>query len=163
MTSDQLTSNMFLIFAQEDVEVLHDLFLTIGGSVNFLNVDFTRLQPLQDIGSKRFDPVFLPRIALLKKVKTVSIHGSVSQGFSPPTIAELYPSRQIFDTHLNAELFRLYNSWPWPFLQRRITGVSLAADTQSLALGAGSGGISLAVRQFLDPIRVYAYDTEPKA
>jgi iron complex outermembrane receptor protein len=103
ITSDRLTSSMFLIFAQEDVEVLHDLFLTLGGSVNFLNVDFMRLQPLHDIGSKRFTPVFLPRIALLKKVKTISIHGSVSQGFSPPTIAELYPSRQIFDTHLNAE------------------------------------------------------------
>jgi iron complex outermembrane receptor protein len=102
-TQDDLTSKLFFIFGQADFELAHDFFVTLGGSVNFLKFGFERMVPNADKGVRKFDPVFSPRIAVLKKINDVSVYGSLSQGFSPPTIAELYPSRQIFQTDLNAE------------------------------------------------------------
>jgi iron complex outermembrane recepter protein len=102
-TQDDLFSRLFLLFGQADMKLANGLFVTVGGSFNFSKVEFARLFPDVVNASRNFDPVFLPRIALLKKIRNVSVYGSFSQGFSPPTIAELYPSRQVFDTKLNAE------------------------------------------------------------
>jgi iron complex outermembrane receptor protein len=48
--------------------------------------------------------VVSPRIALVKKLtKAIAAHGSVSFGFSPPTLTEVLPSAGIFNSELNAE------------------------------------------------------------
>jgi hypothetical protein len=48
--------------------------------------------------------------------------------------------------------------WPWPQIQRRIGNVALVTGTQSLSVGAGSGGITLRVLRIIDPIWVYSSD-----
>jgi len=104
-TDDEISSTSALIFAQGEWMVFNDFFLTAGGSYNFFKIDFTHLAGAQGVSATRnFTPVFSPRIAILKKITpALSVYGSVSQGFSPPTVAELFPSTNIFSTTLNPE------------------------------------------------------------
>lgn len=103
-TKDKLTSRQMFLFAQAEMQLPANFYLTLGGSINFLQYGFTREYPGAVNEERDFDPTFSPRIALLNKITPgFSIYGSVSQGFSPPSIAELYPSRQIFDRDIDAE------------------------------------------------------------
>jgi iron complex outermembrane receptor protein len=48
--------------------------------------------------------VFSPRVALLKKItEDLSFYGSISSGFSPPSLAEVRPSTAAFNNTLNPE------------------------------------------------------------
>jgi len=104
-TDDEIVSTSSLIFAQGEWMMFDNFFLTLGGSYNFFKIDFTHLSGTPGASATRnFAPVFSPRIALLKKfTPMLSIYGSVSQGFSPPTVAELFPSTAIFSTTLDPE------------------------------------------------------------
>lgn len=104
-TDDEISSTSALIFTQAEWTLPRDFFLTAGGSYNFFKIDFTHLSANQGVdASRNFTPVFSPRVALLKKITSaISTYGSVSRGFSPPTVAELYPSTAVFDTKLNPE------------------------------------------------------------
>ncbi len=103
--SDEIISLSALVFSQIEFYLPYDFFLTIGGSLNFYNVDYKRLSdvpPFQE--EKNFDPEISPRIALLKKLSDkISVYGSISRGFSPPTVAELFPSTSTFNDQLDPE------------------------------------------------------------
>ena len=102
---DEVTSNAGLIFGQADFEIPLDIFVTAGASINFLAYDFLRKEPAPEVSQEAtFDAVFSPRIALLKKFsETVSVYGSYSNGFSPPSLAEVRPSTNTFTNSLKAE------------------------------------------------------------
>jgi len=104
-TSDKLKSNQLLIFAQADLELPADFFLTLGGSTNLLKYNYASLLATPVINQQRkFDPVFSPRVALLKKIThNLSVYGSVSKGFSPPSLAEVRPSTNNYNNSLNPE------------------------------------------------------------
>jgi iron complex outermembrane receptor protein len=103
-TDDKLKSNLLLFFAQAEFDLPHQFYLTLGASANFLKYGFTTLYPVPDIEQTRnFDPEFSPRIALLKKFNSISIYGSVSRGFSPPSLAEVRPSAGTYNNDLNPE------------------------------------------------------------
>ncbi|HEX5172382.1 MAG TPA: TonB-dependent receptor [Cyclobacteriaceae bacterium] len=103
--NDEITSTTGIVFSQLEFFLPYDFFLTVGGSLNFYNVSYKRLSdvpPFQE--KKNFDPQLSPRIALLKKLnKDISAYGSISKGFSPPTVAELYPSTATFNDQLSPE------------------------------------------------------------
>lgn len=103
--SDEITSVSSLIFSQLELFLPAKFFLTAGASLNFSQIQYTRLSetpPFQK--EKKFDPIISPRLALLKKLNdAVAVYGSVSRGFSPPTVAELYPSTATFNNKLNPE------------------------------------------------------------
>lgn len=103
--SDDLTSRAGLVFAQADLEFSKGFFVTLGGSVNFLGYDFLRNDPAPRVThSKNFNAVFSPRLAVLKKFSDdVSVFASYSNGFSPPTLAEVRPSTNVFNRSLKAE------------------------------------------------------------
>jgi len=103
--NDELTSRQFLLFAQADIDLPKNFYLTLGGSANFLKYDFSSLLVTPTIDQQRkFDPVFSPRLALLKKLtSTISVYGSVSKGFSPPTLAEVRPSAGTYNNTLSPE------------------------------------------------------------
>ena len=104
-TDDKLNSALAIAFAQTDFEFPHELFVTAGGSVNFLNYQFTRLAgPQPGNQARNFDAVFSPRLAVLKKVNNVSFFGSISKGFSPPSLAEVRPSTGVYNNSLSPEL-----------------------------------------------------------
>lgn len=102
---DEVTSRAGLIFGQGDLELSGGFFLTAGASVNFLHYDFTRVEPSPQVEQQRtFDAVFSPRLALLKKFsQRLSVYASFSDGFSPPSLAEVRPSTNTFNNTLKAE------------------------------------------------------------
>lgn len=102
---DEITTRTYFVFAQSEFFLPADLFLTLGASVNKLDVGFSRFSDMPALTeSRNFDAVFLPRAALLKKINpNLSAYVSYSRGYSPPTIAELYPSAGFFDKNLNSE------------------------------------------------------------
>ena len=108
-TIDTLTSRALLGFAQAELDLPKQFYLTIGGSYNFLKYHFERSAPATVIQDRKFDPQFSPRIALLKKIKLkkvkypFSVYSSVSHGFSPPSLAEVRPSTGNFNNDLNPE------------------------------------------------------------
>lgn len=103
-TQDKLASRQMFFFAQAEIHLPANFFLTLGSSINFLQYDFNRSYPNLVNEERSFDPAFAPRVALLNKITPeLSLYASVSQGFSPPSVAELYPSRQIFDKNIDAE------------------------------------------------------------
>ncbi len=73
--------------------------------MNFLTYDFTRLDPAPVVDQTRhFDAVFSPRLAVLKKFSgNLSLFTSYSDGFSPPSLAEVRPSTNTFSNTLKAE------------------------------------------------------------
>ncbi|HEX6892798.1 MAG TPA: TonB-dependent receptor, partial [Chryseolinea sp.] len=104
-TMDELKSRQLLLFLQADIDLPKDFYLTIGGSANFLKYDFTAVSVSPAVEQHRnFDPEFSPRIALLKKLNnSISVYGSVSKGFSPPSLAEVRPSAGTYNNSLNPE------------------------------------------------------------
>lgn len=103
--SDDLSSSLGLFFGQAEFELPLQFFVTVGGSVSFLNYDFTRKEPLPVTSQdKNFDAEFAPRVALLKKMSdNFSLYANVSRGFSPPSLAEVRPSTNAFNSSLQAE------------------------------------------------------------
>ena len=104
-TDDKLRSTLFLSFAQIELDLPKNFYLTLGGSGNFINYKFLRTSLSPEVRQERnFDPVVSPRIALLKKISSaISVYGNVSSGFSPPSLAEVRPSTGAFNNSLNAE------------------------------------------------------------
>ncbi len=104
-TDDRLTSNVLLAFLQAEIDLPNDFYLTVGGSANFLKYNFNRIigtPPGQQ--QRNFDPVFSPRIALLKKFsESFSAYTSVGKGFSAPSFAEVLPSSGVYNNTLSPE------------------------------------------------------------
>ncbi len=101
---DTLTSRAVLGFAQVELDLPHQFYLTVGGSSNFLKYHFERSAPTVAIQDRKFDSQFSPRVALLKKITSnLSLYSNISYGFSPPTFAEVRPSTGNFNNDLNPE------------------------------------------------------------
>lgn len=62
------------------------------------------------------------------------------------------------NTWFNAWLRSQYRAWPWPFLQKRVSGVPLASASSSLLLGVGSGGVALEIQRIIDPVQIHKAD-----
>jgi iron complex outermembrane receptor protein len=104
-SSDELKSSLALVFAQAELDLPKEFYLTVGASSNFLSYQFNRTSIAPAIQQTRnFDPVLIPRVALLKKLsEKISVYGSISKGFSPPTLAEVRPSTNTYNDSLRAE------------------------------------------------------------
>ncbi len=101
---DTLTSRAVLGFAQIELDLPHQFYLTVGGSSNFLKYQFERSSPSIAVQDRKFDSQLSPRVALLKKINSnLSLYSNISYGFSPPTFAEVRPSTGNFNNDLNPE------------------------------------------------------------
>lgn len=106
--SDDLISTQAFIFQQFEIEWTSKVLMTFGLSENFGRYDINRSidagpnDPSNN--TKNFDLLVIPRIALVYKVNQWSgIHGSISSGFSPPTIAEVRTNEGSINLDLEAE------------------------------------------------------------
>ncbi|MDZ4714995.1 MAG: TonB-dependent receptor [Cytophagales bacterium] len=105
ISDDDISSTLSMGFAQVEVDLPHQLFLTVGASLQFLQFMDERLaqNPVQT-EVRNFSPELSPRLALLKKFNPVwSVFVSASRGFSPPSVAEVVPSTGIYNPGLNPE------------------------------------------------------------
>lgn len=103
LITDDLDSRQAIVFAQAELDLPRKFFLTAGFSESWVTYKFRRAYPEQQNVAKRFDAVFSPRIALLKKFGKISAYASASRGFSPPTLAEVRPSTNAFNSNLFPE------------------------------------------------------------
>ncbi len=98
-SDDDLTAFASMMFLQGDA-IFEDWIFTAGISANFYRISFRNAS---EDHKRKFDPAFSPRVTLLRKFNNYSIFGSFSRGFSPPTLADLYPSGGEFSQTLDAE------------------------------------------------------------
>jgi iron complex outermembrane receptor protein len=94
---EEVTALQSSIFMQEELTFNNGFILTLGGSLNeqryryFRRSDAPNTTPIGDLSGVPFSP----RIALLKKFgNDFSVYGSLSQGFSPPTVQEFVTGYQ---------------------------------------------------------------------
>lgn len=104
-TNDDIQYTTSSFFAQGDISLNDNWIITAGMSMNRSKVNFSRLNNYPVMEQERtYKNELSPRLAVLKKFKNrLAIFGSVSKGFSPPTIAELLPSTGVISTFLEAE------------------------------------------------------------
>jgi iron complex outermembrane recepter protein len=101
---DKLFSNQSILFLQSEFDFPSNIILTLGGSTSFIKYKQRRKHPEDTVQVRKFDPVFAPRIALLKKMGgRHSVYASLSYGFSTPTLADVRPSTNEFNNNLDPE------------------------------------------------------------
>jgi len=109
LVRDQVKALQGFLFTQLEVRLPGNLTVQTGISLNRFSYRLARTLgtpslPPSDIG---FDLQPAPRLAVLwKPVRTLSLHASLTRGFSPPSLAEVKPSAGGFGTGLQAE-----NGW----------------------------------------------------
>lgn len=104
-TNDDINYRNISVFLQGDWSLEGKWFIQAGASLNKTSVAFSRLSSYPVIRQTRsYKNEVAPRISLMRKIGTqLSLFGTVSRGFSPPTVAELLPSTGVISTELEAE------------------------------------------------------------
>lgn len=103
--SDDLNATSNFAFAQISADIVEKLLLEISASANLYKYDYRRTAPvLAPQKTNKFDPQLMPRIALSYLLsKQLSLRGSVSKGYSPPTLSEVRASDNIVNVDLQPE------------------------------------------------------------
>ena len=107
--NDEITTTTGFSFAQADYELPADFLLTVAASYNRLHYRIERVsnaltKPNAYRFARNFQPEISPRVALLKEFSpSLSVYGSVSTGFSPPTTDEIRTSDGSLNGDLQAE------------------------------------------------------------
>lgn len=94
----------YALFYQSETALAAQTTLTLGLSYNGLNYDVQDYLKPSQTGVKEFDPQVSPRIALSHSFSEVlSLHASLSSGFSPPSGSEIRNVDGSINPHLQAE------------------------------------------------------------
>ncbi|WP_186757075.1 TonB-dependent receptor family protein [Echinicola salinicaeni] len=106
--SDDLITTQAFLFQQFEVNWTEAIRMTLGLSENFSKFDINRTIDASAGApyavERTFDPVWVPRLALSGKLNDhSSIFGSISSGFSPPTIDEVRTNEGTINLDLEAE------------------------------------------------------------
>ncbi len=104
-TDDDLNNWTYFIFAQASLQLKKNWNITTGASINRSSITITRLSTPGFVPVKTtFSNQLAPRIALSKKITSaIWLYASVAKGFSPPTVAELFPGTVAINTSLQPE------------------------------------------------------------
>ncbi|MFI5154023.1 MAG: TonB-dependent receptor [Chitinophagales bacterium] len=95
-TNDNINNWQYMIFAQADLKLRHGWFITAGASFNKSSVQFERLSIVPPtLQTQTFENKIDPRIAILKKLGSISVYANAGKGFSTPTVAELLHSNTL--------------------------------------------------------------------
>ncbi|GAB3226566.1 TonB-dependent receptor [Hymenobacter seoulensis] len=106
---DEIRTLTGFAFAQADYELPAGFLLTAGASYNRLRYRISRISDAATAPdgyqlTRDFRPEVSPRVALLREFgPQLSVYGSVSTGFSPPTEEEIRPSDASINRALQAE------------------------------------------------------------
>jgi iron complex outermembrane receptor protein len=83
-------NTQYSLFYQSETSLSDKTLLTLGISYNSLNYDVRDYLKQNQSGIKKFDPQASPRVALSHNFgEALSLHASVSSGFSPPSSSEI--------------------------------------------------------------------------
>ncbi len=106
MVEDRVGARQQFAFTQVELSPLDRLVIQAGISLNDFRYTLQRVEGNPQNGEipLDYDLVPAPRLAVLYRLTDgLSLHSSLSRGFSPPSIAEVRPSAGGFDTDLQAE------------------------------------------------------------
>jgi iron complex outermembrane recepter protein len=91
-------------FLQASAALSKKILFDAGFSLNRFAYRYKRVYAIAGNGKRTFNVQWLPRIALLYRAgSNFSVYGSISRGYSPPTIAEVRPDNQVLNTGLQPE------------------------------------------------------------
>lgn len=83
-------NTQYSLFYQSETQLAEHTALTLGLSYNSLSYDVNNYLQQQQSGVKKFKPQANPRVAISQHVSdALSLHASVSTGFSPPSSSEV--------------------------------------------------------------------------
>jgi len=104
-TDIEFENLVYFLFVQASLELPKGWFITTGASINKQKLEISAFADSSVFTQKRnYDNKLAPRLAILKKInEKTSIYVNASNGFSPPTTAEILPSSGIISTDLEAE------------------------------------------------------------
>jgi iron complex outermembrane receptor protein len=103
--SDKLKAGSNFAFAHVNIDLFNKLLFELSASSNLYKYKYESFAPVAIASqTNRFDVQFMPRVALSYLVDpSFSIRGSVSKGYSPPTIAEVRSSDNVINVDLQPE------------------------------------------------------------
>lgn len=104
--ADYIEPRYALVFTQASIDLPKNITATVGASYNTVQYDIERVNHLGDFSENNihFEGAFTPRIAVVKTWKDkFAAHGSVSWGFSPPSLSEIRTSEGSINSALQAE------------------------------------------------------------
>lgn len=107
---DYIRVHQLNVFMQSVISLPLQFTLTAGVSYNRFYYGYRREGDPASSDESGFTPQFIPRVTLLKKIKSLSIYGSCSKGYSPPTIDEIHASDGIFNKGLSPEKSENYEA-----------------------------------------------------
>jgi iron complex outermembrane recepter protein len=101
---DELRAVQYFLFTQADLHLGRRWMVQAGQSYNGFGYDLQRIRPAGSPSTLRYDRPFLPRIALRYRLwDEIGLYGSMSLGYSAPTLAEIRPSAGGLYSGLQAE------------------------------------------------------------
>lgn len=106
--SDKLRAYQGFFFQQAELNLSTKMLFTLGLSENFSGYEVDRQIDASGrptgLQTRTFDPIVVPRVALNYKLNSFSsVYGSLSSGFSPPTIDEVRTNEGSLNLDLEAE------------------------------------------------------------
>jgi iron complex outermembrane receptor protein len=106
--ADQLTASQGFLFQQAELQLNSKLLFTLGLSENFSSFQIDRQVAAgggkTGLQTRTFAPILVPRVALNYQFNpSMSVYGSISSGFSPPTIDEVRTNEGSVNLDLEAE------------------------------------------------------------
>ncbi|HYG01760.1 MAG TPA: TonB-dependent receptor [Chryseosolibacter sp.] len=103
-SDDSFSSRLLTGFIQGDFNFSEKWIASLGLSANHNHINFSEYYPVVINEEKSFKVMIMPRIAVLRRIGKAGIYTSYSRGYSPPTVADLYPSGGTFNPTLLAEV-----------------------------------------------------------
>lgn len=106
--ADKLRTYQGFFFQQAELNLTEKLLVTLGLSENFSGYEIDRQIDAAGgrtgLQTRTFDPIVVPRVALNYRFNPFSsVYGSISSGFSPPTIDEVRTNEGSLNLDLEAE------------------------------------------------------------
>lgn len=102
--NDKLQAYQFLPYAQ--AEWKHDNWLLLmGTSINTFTYHYTPIYPQANEQTINLHPQLLPRLSIQYALipGNLTVYATTSRGYSPPTIAEIFPGTSYFYNNLQPE------------------------------------------------------------
>lgn len=103
--NDNIRNSIISLFAQADVHLKNDWNVTagVGSTESYIRITQLEAPPLPP-QKRTYRNELAPRLAISKKlIGNFWLYGSISKGFSPPSVSEVLPSTSVISTSLNAE------------------------------------------------------------
>ncbi|WP_316787011.1 TonB-dependent receptor [Pedobacter frigiditerrae] len=103
--SDDLKAHQDFGFLRINLDIKQKLLIEMGSSLNFFGYDYQSYVPIAVAEKQRsFKTRLMPKLAASYLIDSnLTFRGSVSKGYSPPTLAEVRSSDNIINNGLQAE------------------------------------------------------------